>query len=103
MEVTVTLAQVIERLNSMVAADPEAMRALVEHRVPCNEAMADHPTVQVGRRRDPGPYGDRPFEVGMLGVLNGILGTQGEGGPGYLASVMDVDCPNGCETRSRTR
>lgn len=34
-------------LNSLVARDAEALDLLIEHRVPCNIPMRDHPTVQV--------------------------------------------------------
>lgn len=53
------------------------MQALVESRVPCNDALADHPTVQVGE----GP-GGRPV-VGLLGILNGLVSD------GLLCAVYD--------------
>ena len=69
-------------LNSMVDADPEAMTALCEHRVHCNAALGDHPTVQV----------TADCEVGLLGVLNGLFGVIPEGpkkGWGYITAVYD--------------
>jgi hypothetical protein len=74
------LDEAIQALNSMLAADPEAMLALVEARVPCNDALANHPTCQVGG--DKGAYA-----VGMLGVLNGIFGKD-EAGWGYIAAEL---------------
>lgn len=53
-------------LNEAYKADHAAMLSLIENRVPCNAALADHRTIQVGGRDDGGT------EVGMLGVINGI-------------------------------
>lgn len=71
----------IEALNSMLAADPDAMLALISHRVSCNDALADHPSCQVGG--EPGAW-----VVGLLGVLNGIFGTD-EQGWGYISATLD--------------
>lgn len=62
-------------LNEAMLLDPIAVRALIETRVPCNEALADHPTIQVHDPED----GSGP-SVGFLGILNGIFGTY-DGGP----------------------
>lgn len=59
-------------LNEAFASDPDAMHALICNRVPCNEALANHPTVQV--QVVPRPTGMR-FAVGMLGVLSGLSET----------------------------
>lgn len=69
----------IRLLNKMVDADREAMEKLVETRVPCNQAMVDHPTVQVSNGA-----------VGMLGILNGLVGVRDDG-YGYVAAVFDDD------------
>ena len=58
---------ILRILNEAAAADPEAMHALVSHRVPCSQGLIDHPTIKIGPSRP-----DGPCEVGMLGVLNGI-------------------------------
>ena len=58
--------QVVNFLNECFKADPEAIKALFAHRVPVNEAMADHPTVQVSA-------GDPPT-MSVLGLLNGFVG-----------------------------
>lgn len=91
---------IIETLNGMVAADPGALLALLETRVPCNDAMRDHPTVQVGRD-DNGQA-----VVGMLGILNGLVGTIPDGpreGWGFIGARFEVDCPNGHETARGSR
>lgn len=84
----ISAEEIIERLNSMVAVDPDAMLRLIKQRVPCNEALADHPTCQVDFDEDRGPAG--VYVVGLLGVLNGILGKDSEGW-GYLCAVLDED------------
>lgn len=65
---------VMETLNSAFTSDPNAIHSLVVNRVPCNIALANHPTIQVGGSPvlPPGC-----FQVGMLGVLNGVLGSLG--------------------------
>jgi len=74
-------------LNEAVRADPEAVLALVEYRVPCNDALADHPSIQV-RNINPPPDTSKmdatnpallaqvkTCEVGLLGILNGLFGS----------------------------
>lgn len=58
--------KVVEILNGILATDPKAVKELLLNRVPCNEAMADHNTVQVIDK-------DGEFSVGMLGILNGVI------------------------------
>lgn len=67
-------------LNELFAADPGAADRLFKARVPCNEGVANHPTV-VCRPTDGG------HEVGILGVLNGILARDDPGGSGVVAVV----------------
>ena len=69
----VTPQQAVHRLNEILSLDPEALAALVGNRVPCNKALAEHPTVQVHLNPD------GSFEVGLLGILNGIFGTRPDG------------------------
>ena len=57
----------IEVLNRVHQADPTVLPALIEYRVPCNDAVADDPTVQVR-----GGY-DSPVTVGLLGIINGLF------------------------------
>lgn len=84
---SITLVEVVTLLNELVALDQDAMTALVENRVVCNEALANHPTVQVvGLLGD----GDNNCMVGILGILNGIFGTDDEH-CGALEAVFDGD------------
>ena len=59
-------AGLLELLNEMVRLDPEATAALIEARVPCNQAVVDHPTIVVWSETF-----DSQSMVGFLGVLNG--------------------------------
>lgn len=69
MKEQITVDEVIAYLNELIEIDKPAMAALVANRVPCNRAMADHPTVQVAAQND-------GFHVGMLGIINGMFGVD---------------------------
>ena len=79
-----SIDHVLEVLNSIVKADPKAAFTLIETRVPCNAVLAEHPTVQV-------VGGDTPT-VGLLGIINGILGVY-EDGWGPILICFEVVCP----------
>jgi hypothetical protein len=67
------IQKVIDYLNSAFAADPDAMHAMIAmNRVPCNQAMADHPDVVVGKNFITGGW-----TVGTLGLINGALTSMG--------------------------
>jgi len=72
---SITIQDVLEVLNRAHTADPDAMCALVNARVPCNEALANDPTIQVGHPNDDPSKG---YEVGLVGVLNGLFGADAE-------------------------
>lgn len=82
-------------LNSLVAIDPYAMAELLCIRVPCNQALADHPTVQVavgGERSGYTFIAPGTSRVGVLGVLNGYCGVIDEGplkNSGPIGAVYD--------------
>jgi hypothetical protein len=59
---------VVDSLNEYLDLDREAITSLVEFRVPANDCLLNHPSVKVVL--DEGP---RPM-VGILGILNGIIG-----------------------------
>ena len=61
-EVVNTFLRVLNEANLL---DPNAIKALVNNRVPCNEKLAEHKTIQVN-----GEIG--MAQVGLLGVINGI-------------------------------
>jgi hypothetical protein len=56
--------------QSIQAADPGALHTIICNRVPCNTALADHPTILVDVNSMTQP---ETFSVGMLGIINGIL------------------------------
>lgn len=69
MKQQITIDEVIEFLNSLIAIDASAVAELVKTHVPCNEALAEHPTVQASTDF----YG---CNVGMLGIINGMFGVD---------------------------
>lgn len=70
--------EVVDFLNELLKIDSKAINELFNIRIPCNEALQDHPTVQVNHKG----------EVGILGILNGLFGIQ-ENGQGYIAIELD--------------
>ena len=74
--------RVVDYLNELKMFDSLAMAALVGIRVPCNKALALHPTCQVAEY-----YGSNV--VGLLGVLNGLCGIDEETGFGPIAAVFE--------------
>lgn len=62
----VSVDRIVDVLNKALTLDPEAMTALVNMRVPCNEALAQHPTIEVLQQED------STYRVGLVGILNGI-------------------------------
>lgn len=85
MSTDLQIEEALEVLNRIHAADPSVMPALIDHRVPCNRALADDPTVQVGRY---GPPQSDMWEVGLLGVVNGLFGTDDQSW-GWIAAHYD--------------
>jgi hypothetical protein len=63
--------QIIEYLNSLVAIDPYAIAELLCIRVPCNNVLADHPTVEVQTAGKSTFIAPGTFRLGVLGLLNG--------------------------------
>lgn len=79
---TLTLDKTIEFMNELVEADAKAIEMLVETRVPCTDDLAEHPTLQVTG------YGTDAPKLGLLGILNGLFGIDGDGW-GAIAAVFD--------------
>lgn len=86
----VTPGGVVKLLNEMVKLDRKAVDDLISHRATCNEELSKHRTVQVRKI-------GRNYQVGLLGVLNGIFGVD-ERDRGIIAAVYRVICPNGHNT-----
>ncbi len=83
----VSLKQAVALLNGIHELDPTVLPALIEYRVPCNQELAEHPTVQVGVK-------DGGWEVGILGILNGLFGTMKDG-HGYITAELLRDGEEG--------
>lgn len=81
--------ELIAFLDSLAKLDPVAMGTLINSRVPCNQELAKHPSVQAGATDCLSGY-----EVGILGVLNGYAGTI-EGGKyngwGPISAIIEQD------------
>ena len=90
---SIGLDYTINFLNALVEIDEPAMRALIETRVPCGEAMASHRTVQVQAHDGAEPV------VGVLGILNGLFGVDEEGW-GPLTAVFENDGTLACFKRT---
>ena len=86
-ELDLELAQiVVDFLNELAEIDRPAVAALIANRVPCNEELADHDTVQVSAQHG-------GFHVGMLGLLNGLCGAK-EDSAGVIGAIFE-DGANG--------
>lgn len=82
--------RIIEVVNSAIDADPSAMRAMFENRVPCNTKLTNHPEIQVMEEKDIG------FTVGVMGLLSGIAGTctyKENNRYSKIWAVYEVRCP----------
>jgi hypothetical protein len=76
----VTKEEAVKILNEIHQLDPTVLQPIIDYRVPCNEALANHPTVQVGHWKP-----DGGLKVGFLGILNGIFGVNDKGW-GWIAA-----------------
>lgn len=79
---TVSLDETIAYLNELIEIDKPAIAALIANRVPCNEQLANHPTVQVVCQND-------GYWVGFLGILNGLFGASDKNQWGPIAFVFE--------------
>lgn len=59
----VTPHQMVEYLNEVLDIDTRAINDLLNHRVPANQKLIEHPTVAVNDED----------QVGLLGILNGVF------------------------------
>ncbi len=85
MKQTITADSVIKMLNDANRLDPKAVSSLfLRRRVTCNRWLAEHEHIQVRTRRGGSP----PYKVGVLGIINGMFGTDARGfGP--IAMCID--------------
>ena len=90
------ISQAVKVLNEAIESDPIAMNQLINSRVMCNAALADHPSIQVGKDTR---YTE-VWWVGLLGIINGIFGVD-ENGWGFIEAEVRDD--NGMVIRFHDR
>lgn len=73
--------QAVDVLNQALAADPKAIQLLFDHRVSVSDAVAEHESIMV--RTQHGKH-----SLGILGLLNGIMGLN-EKGTGPIKAEVD--------------
>lgn len=78
---SITPEDVVVLLNEAILSDSKAVGMLIAARVPCNDRLADHSTIQVGLI-------DGKYRVGLLGMLNGMFGID-EDGYGPITAVFN--------------
>ena len=86
----VSIYATVDFLNKLLKIDKNAVSSLFSMRITCNEKLADHKTVQVRE------LGKDTFQVGMIGILNGLFGID-EFGWGHIVA----DYKNGLITGFR--
>jgi len=102
----ITAQDAVDVLNRALEADRGAVMALRDAKVPCNDALALDPTIQVSSTNDPAIVhdayqggelitvgGGKRYQVGFLGMLNGIFGIL-PSGQGRIAAVYELVCAN---------
>jgi hypothetical protein len=85
--------RIVLLLNELLELDYEATVALVfGPHVPCNQAVADHPSVQVCELSEEHQKGERKWGVRVMGLLNGVAGHYPDG-YGRVCGIFEVQCP----------
>ncbi len=72
-----TIDNAIDLMNDALKCDGVAISQLAFTRVPCNQALAQHPSIQVSGEST----------VGLLGILNGLFGIDSRG-RGYIEAYV---------------
>ena len=83
MKTSVTQQEIVDLMNELLEKDKEAIETLINYHVPCNEAIQNHPTVQVRKHNE-------QMQVGLLGILNGFFGCD-ENGYGSICTYVEDD------------
>jgi len=83
---TISIEDAIAVLNRLNETDPKAAMSLIEARVPCSEALAGDPEIQVGFDAK------GEFRVGFLGIINGLFGSTEEEGYGAICVNLSLKC-----------
>ena len=79
---TISIDDVVEYLNSVLEADPLALRALLCTFIPCSKKLAKHPTAIVS------PEWWEGFTIGTMGLINGMFGISEDN---YAAISYKID------------
>ena len=79
----ITVQETVDFLNALLEIDPPTISALVSLRISCNKKLADHETVQVG------VLSEHHFQVGLIGILNGLFGADKFGWGHISATYTD--------------
>jgi len=66
---TISIGHAVKVLNRALESDPVAIQVLINTRVPCNDKLRRDPTIQVVK----------DSMVGLLGIINGLFGTDVDG------------------------
>ena len=74
------ISEAVDLLNDVLERDPEAITRLINMRVDCNESLANHATAKVQK------FGET-YRIGVLGLLNGVLGGSPSGDIGAKGSI----------------
>ena len=74
------ILKAIEILNDALERDPVAITQLVNLRVDCNPQLVNHPTIQSSVYH-------ATSKVGVLGLINGIVGNSPSGVIGAEGSI----------------
>jgi hypothetical protein len=74
--------QAVDVLNQALAADPKAIQLLFDYRVSVGDTVADHESIMVRTKQG-------KHTLGVLGLLNGILGLNEKGTGPVMAEIDD--------------
>ena len=69
MKLSITIQDVCDFLNEMLALDYDMIHKMVVDKVECKRELVDHPTVIVSLRNG-------KSKVGLVGILNGMFGLR---------------------------
>lgn len=83
----------VECLNKAFEEDPNAIHALMCNKVPCNVDLADDEFIIVSANRVHYHDDKNYFQVGALGLLNGVL--EANGLPRVTAKFSDTPSLDG--------
>jgi len=78
--------RIVELMNEALRLDPEAVNEMCRYRVPINEKLASHPSIQVGD-----PQKDGFISLGLGGLLNGIAGACDRDHWGAVSAIVDKE------------